>query len=78
MLSWPNGCVWDTRIFDYLVVFSDSLWLRKSDFLFFLSSFFSMAWKRISAQEVASFHSKKHKEHHYFAFMFNYEVLRSN
>jgi len=56
------------------VSFSGSLWLRKSGFLFFLSRFFSVAWKRISTQEVACFHSKKHKEHHHFVFMFNYEV----
>ena len=41
------------------VLFLGSLWLRKSGFLFFLSSFFSVAWKRISAQEVASLHSRK-------------------
>ena len=48
------------------VLFSGSLWWRKSGFLFFPSSFFSVAWKRISAQEVASLHSKKYKEHHHF------------
>ena len=37
------------------VLFSGSLWWRKS-----------VAWKRISAQKVASFHSKKYKEHHHF------------
>ena len=56
------------------VSFSGSLWLRKSGFLFF-SCFFSVAWKRICAQEVACFHSKKHKEHHHFGFIFNSEVL---
>ena len=56
------------------VSFSGSLRLRKSDYLFFPSSFFSVAWKRISAQEVTCFYSKKHKEHHHFVFMFNYEV----
>ena len=48
------------------VLFSGSLWWRKSAFLFFLSTFYSVAWKRISAQKVASFHSKKYKEHHHF------------
>ena len=56
------------------VSFSGSLWLRKSGFLFF-SCFFSVAWKRISAQEVACFHSRNRKEHHHVVFIFNSEVL---
>ena len=57
------------------LLFSGSLWLRKSGFLFFFLRFLSVAWKRICAQEVACFHSKKHKEHHHFVFIFNSEVL---
>ena len=57
------------------VLFSGSLLLRKSGFLFFFPCFFLVAWKRVSAQKVACFHSKKHKEHHHFGFIFNSEVL---
>ena len=52
-----------------------SLLLRKSGFLFFFPCFFLVAWKRVSAQEVACFHRKKDKEHHHFGFIFNSEVL---
>ena len=57
------------------VSFSGSLWLREVGLPVFQVSFQflfgqkMMAWKRISAQEVACFHSKKHKNHHHIVYV---------
>ena len=62
------------------VSLSNKLWLRKVGLpVFFLPVSFPRSendhWKRISGQEVACFHSKKHKKHDHIILMFNYEEL---